>query len=478
MIRTPLALGVLALLAPAAVAQQFTFDAPQSYGLAVDPTGVDSGDLNQDGLRDIVTTSYGPERVDCWFNDCGGAFRFAGSIALPVGSEPGRLEMADFDGDGDDDVAVLLVALDQVMIIFNDGNGLFMSSSVFPVGNVPTDIAVRDYDQDGDVDIIVSAGPASKATLLTNDGAASFTGVDYAGKDWSIGVDFGDVDGDGDIDFAISNRDDCSVWVYTNDGFGVFTLRTKLNGSPQFYCVVLADLDGDGDDDVAVAATDSITDTQHNMVLVYLYDQVGDVWNSGSGYTLPGIAARKVVAADFDCDGDLDLAVSNEATANFNVRANDGTGTSFLAAQTFASGLGITDMVAEDFDHDGAPDIAVSAEASDELAVHVNKGCGLEITVAGQCGGPMDFTVSGATPNGQVIVAYGSARGCRTLAHWSACPGLTLGIVNGLRQVATLNADANGDIVLTGQQVGPGLCGGYIQMIDVAACTVSNIGQL
>ncbi len=480
MFRTSSLLGVLALLAPAATAQQFSFGPQQSYAAtqADDTAGVDSGDLNEDGLRDIVTTAYGPERVDCWINDCSGGFYFAGAYPLPVGSQPGRLEMADFDGDGDDDVAVLLVALDQMMVIFNDGTGAFESSSLFNVtGSTPTDLAVADYDQDGDMDVIVSNGASDDATLFTNDGAGVFTGVSYAGYLWPIGVAFGDVDGDGDVDFCISNRDDCSVWIYTNDGQGVFTIRVKLPGDRLNYCVDLADFDGDGDDDVVVASTFSTTNLE-NTVRVRLYDQVADNWGTIYDYFLPGVAARKVVASDLDCDGDMDIAVSDLTTAQFDILENDGTGTNFVVAQSVASGLGITDMVADDLDMDGAPDLAASAADSDDMSVHLNKGCGLEVEVVGTCPGPADVTINGATPNGLVYVVFSKRAGCHTLGVRSPCPGVTLGLKPSIRPIGQLTADANGDVILVGQNVGPGLCGGYLQIIDATTCLVSNVVQL
>lgn len=222
----------------------------------------------------------------------------------------------DVDGDLDQDLAVTTRGVHGVWILINDGTGDFTPSAfgIEHTGRVPYRIAVADLDGDTDLDLaVVNERRGWYVSLLRNNGAGDFQSSFVSTGRCPDGHVLPDVDGDGDRDLVVPASCDGEVGVYLNDGNMGFaeapTSPEPLAGGRRRDIrpndVVAPDLDGDGDRDLAVV----------NRGI----DAVGILENTGSGdfvepATSPeavGDAPQNLVAANFDRDGDPDLAVAN-----------------------------------------------------------------------------------------------------------------------------------------------------------------------
>jgi hypothetical protein len=104
-------------------------------------------------------------------------------------------------------------------------------------------------------------------------------------------------------------------------------------------------------------------------------------------------------------------------------------------------------------------------------------GAGPSLTVSGTCPGSMTAEVSGATPRGPVVLGFAMRTGSVIIPS-GPCRGTQLGLgPQGLQQVATLRADANGDVTFRGNAPGSA-CGGFVQAIDGATCETTNVEQV
>ena len=123
-------------------------------------------------------------------------------------------------------------------------------------------------------------------------------------KTASIGV--GDIDNDGDIDAVVANG---RHWpeqnrVFYNNGFGMFTVSRPLDDiSETSYATELADFDGDGDLDVAVG---------NDMApsAIYINDGNG-IFKRGANFGKTYSPTRNLTTADIDKDGDIDIIITN-----------------------------------------------------------------------------------------------------------------------------------------------------------------------
>ena len=78
---------------------------------------------------------------------------FHAAPAIGAGNAPVSLVFADFDGDGNPDVATANFLSNDVSIRLGNGDGTFGNASSDVVGPQPTAIVAADFDGDGETDL-------------------------------------------------------------------------------------------------------------------------------------------------------------------------------------------------------------------------------------------------------------------------------------------------------------------------------------
>lgn len=255
------------------------------------------------------------------------------SAALPAKDAPGHAmnaQAVDIDGDGERD---LVIAMERGAnrLLLNDGMGRFEDASTrLPrAARDSEETAIADFDRDGDLDIAVANEDDLLPELYINDGAARFRDASdrIAIRVKANAVVAFDADRDGDQDLLFGG--DTVSHLLINTGRGRF-VDDSVKRLPPIYMrtqdVAVGDVDGDGDLDLAFGNED------RNRLLL----------NNGSGvFTVRADAiepasepeeTRDVDLVDLDADGDLDLVLANARIWNPNARAasrillNDGRG--------------------------------------------------------------------------------------------------------------------------------------------------------
>lgn len=74
--------------------------------------------------------------------------RFQGGIYNPT-----QLEVADFNGDGKQDVVIANGSANSLAVLLGDGQGAFRSAVTLATGNWPHSIALGDFNRDGKPDV-------------------------------------------------------------------------------------------------------------------------------------------------------------------------------------------------------------------------------------------------------------------------------------------------------------------------------------
>ena len=152
------------------------------------------GDVDGDGVADVVAATDAGSVL--WYAGRGdGAFRTTASIVSLVSQRTSGLVVTDFDSDGDLDVAVSAVGVNEVTWFSNTGSGTFSGAvrQATPAGHTPTAILAIDVAHDSDYDLTYLA--ASGMGLFTNTacGGACATGEYAAGGCVRQGDDPADV---------------------------------------------------------------------------------------------------------------------------------------------------------------------------------------------------------------------------------------------------------------------------------------------
>jgi hypothetical protein len=217
----------------------------------------------------------------------------------------------DLDGDGNVDVVTGIRVPPSVQAYFNPGpaGGSWRVVTVTTALTDPFDVAAVDLDGDGDLDLLATSEPDNTIAWYENvygDGrtwaartiTTSATGVRY--------VFPADIDGDGDMDFAVAIPGaDTIAWYENAAGDGsVWTFHLVSTYFPSPQKLVVADLDGDGDMDLVV------TDNAGNQGAVAWFENTN---GQGTAWTLHIITTsvlwpRAVAVGDLDGDGHMDVA--------------------------------------------------------------------------------------------------------------------------------------------------------------------------
>lgn len=151
------------------VAQQFVIQTGynQQISLAV-------ADLNQDGKPDLVTTSSSSLNMVSIFqnNSSGPVISFAARQDLPFTGFPGSVTLADFNGDGKPDIAVLNGATTPSISVFKNttsgGNISMAAPFSIPIASGAGTISSGDLDGDGKPEIIVVKAQPNSISIFRN----------------------------------------------------------------------------------------------------------------------------------------------------------------------------------------------------------------------------------------------------------------------------------------------------------------------
>jgi hypothetical protein len=329
------------------------------------------------------------------------AITLAAPANTSVGGPPSRVVSADFDGDGDRDVAVTRPGANAVAILLNSGAGTFAAFRTYAVGAQAAGIAVGDLDADGAPDLVVANGFGDTVSILKGTGTGTFlTAITRTVGNEPREVAIGDLDNDGRPDIVTADNG-----TFTFDGMGgssgasnLTVLLQAADGSfPNAGTVVSAGVPGDP---AALVIGDVNADGDRDLLvlsgqLATMKALLGD----GSGATFPASANTNggsstgtsgLVVRDINADGRLDALVSDRGAAFVRVNLGDGAGifgsggtANFLIDQGLPADLRLGDM-----DGDGLDDLITVSPFPGSIEVGAGAG-------TGAFGAPVAFSVAG-----------------------------------------------------------------------------------
>jgi enediyne biosynthesis protein E4 len=339
-----------------------------AYGM-----GVVAADYDNDGFTDLYVTNYGKNIL--YHNNGDGTFTdVTNKAGVGASGWSTSAAFADFDGDGLLDLFVLRYVDDAAekdlfcgnringkrdychpklyppthnILFHNNGNGTFSditaSAGLDKALGKGLGVVVADLDDDGRPDIYV-ANDTTMNFLFRNLGGNRFEDVSLlsgaalpsAGSPLSgMGVNAGDLSGNGRLDLVVANYEAEINSFYRNVGQGVFEDISAESGfaGPSFlfsgFGLNLLDTANAGRLDAFIANGHVLDVPGRGSTYA---ERPFLMWNDGKGkFHERGCGApfrrelvgRGSAVADFDNDGDLDIAVSNSG-GPLELLRNDG----------------------------------------------------------------------------------------------------------------------------------------------------------
>ena len=106
------------------------------------------GDINGDGLADLVTANSSTNDVSVLLANSIGIPMFRPVASYPAGSSPTSVALADLNADGVSDVVVTNASTNSVNVLMNNTNGTFQSPLSYPAGASPSAVVVGNFNGD------------------------------------------------------------------------------------------------------------------------------------------------------------------------------------------------------------------------------------------------------------------------------------------------------------------------------------------
>lgn len=401
-------------------------------------------DVDRDGDMDIVRINEwdgwgGRETFQVFLNQGSGNFTVGYRIDIDRNNFHAGLShfyhvaCADFDRDGDPDVAVLMAPEDvnrntdpwrfegSLTVRWNNGAGQFATSTVLQSTSYAplAGMTVADLDHDGDVDILcddhttinndlalaisvryqnsgtgtfstfsegrlrparladlnkdgwLDAGYDSRTGL--NNGTGSIADITQGSSFSGTGLHnyiYADADADGILDLVTNNGN--NLVYQEGDGTGGFNSSpvTLVSLPSRAAAIGAGDSDGDGDTDFFLHLQNGSSAFVENRSLHW---KAGADFAPTPGFSLTGVT--QIHAADFDLDGWDDLlAVCPSQTRMWIIQgAAYGASSSLTLLKNTSPAVPHSAVVA-DFDSDGRTDVAYSIPATGEVRMARNTG--------------------------------------------------------------------------------------------------------
>ncbi|WP_162899581.1 T9SS type A sorting domain-containing protein [Salinibacter ruber] len=298
---------------------------------------------------------------------------------------------ADFDGDGDQDLATRREWIpNQIGESGADADG-FGSPRPFD-RNFEFVLGASDLDGDSDVDVVGLAGTAEGSGIAWLENQIGESGTDEFGapqliSDSLADVDrsevlLGPIDGDGDADLLLRRGEFSKAVVWHENQVGEpgadsdgFSEKTIITTQP-VRDVTLAQIDGTSGEDILLASS------RRSRLSSFPADPGAQSGFGGEQLiSVPSEVplAQDVVTADFDGDGDPDAATaaagSGQVAWHENQTGESGGGSdSFGPPQVISAAEdSVMSLFAADFDGDGDPDLVSASGTNSRIAWHENQ---------------------------------------------------------------------------------------------------------
>jgi hypothetical protein len=354
----------------------------------VGPNSVATGDLNGDGMPDLVVanggTSSAPGNTVSVFteHDRLRAGDFNGATSYTVGNHPNSVAVGDFNGDHKLDAVVTNLDDNDVSVLLGNGDGTFQAQTTYATVDSPAAVAVGDFNGDHHPDLVVN-GLFGLSVLLGNGDGTFQPATSIADAGFGPAVAVGDVNGDGKLDILAADLGTAAspvVDVLLGNGDGTFQppQQFAIGGVPS--ALALGDFNNDGHPDLAASIGGSLVQPG-NTVSVLLGNGDG-TFQTPQSYTV-GTDPSGVVVGDFDGDGVSDLAVTNYTDGTVSLLFGNGDGT-FTPQQRFVVGTseanpggdpgsGPAALAVGNFDLYGRPSLAVVSANKPGIALLGNR---------------------------------------------------------------------------------------------------------
>ncbi len=367
-----------------------SFGQPVNNLTGSSPTSTAMGDLDGDGLLDVVVTNDANSLLLIFQNiSMHDSTSFAKPVQKTIGVGAHHVILADIDGDGRLDLVTANRGAASISVVRNKHltgpltAASFDSAINFPVGNNPFTTACGDIDQDGRLDIVVANYYSNSVTVFKNIGYPGTIrlapGIDFPVGSGSFTVLLHDFNRDGKPDIITSNYSSSSISLLKNTAiansieFSSFAPKVDLPAGNAPAGMVVGDMDGDSLNDIVVANvlgnTVSVFRAMNNSS-----DSVLSKFFAPKIDVPAGINPMGLALGNLNGDNTVDVVATNWNGGSIALFQNNSQPGSITLAPKVdePAGDGARSVSIGDLNGDGRPDLAVACWPGNVWSVYNN----------------------------------------------------------------------------------------------------------
>lgn len=310
------------------------FNSPTSYTVgtgnpsdpAADPFALAVGDFNGDGNDDVAVLNNGQTTLTILQGNGNGIFAVKPIINLhdpPYNfSFPWGMAAADANNDGKWDLFFTDVDLNAVGELLGNGNNTFSFGGFFPTNTDPQELITGDFNGDGKTDIVTSNETSNSISALIGKGDGTFQPhVDYPTGTSPAEITRIPIGFEKTIGLAVANEGGNSISIFIGNGDGTFQPRVDVPVGFAPFGLSVGLLNGDNLFDINICARGS------GAIGLLLQDPTGTFTSqsllSGSSIGPANTArCRKADGHIFSANRD-DIAEINSASGNLSILRNN-----------------------------------------------------------------------------------------------------------------------------------------------------------
>ncbi|CAF1532537.1 unnamed protein product, partial [Adineta steineri] len=302
------------------------------------PAILAAADFNNDGHQDLAGMNYYSGSVGILFGVSNGTFE---TMQLLTSNSQYLyvfyfkhpwLTTSDLNGDSYIDIVFIDVTSCSIGLFFGYGNGTFTTQITLPVIDdfCLSSAAVADFDGDGKQDIAVTLNHEFYVSVMLGYNIGSFKEpiiLSTGDSSYPTSTIANDFNGDRYLDIVVANTGDYNIGVFLGNGDGSFRAQMifKIKTLYPPYSITAVDFNGDGQLDITIAIfPDAVRYGLYpavNFVYVMLeYDNGSfgesiqvSTWTSNPAY---------IGIGDFNGDGGFDLILLGQSQGNNTILLN------------------------------------------------------------------------------------------------------------------------------------------------------------
>lgn len=355
------------------------FGCATQFAVAGGPTALASADFNADGDADLAVACQNLNQIAVFLGNGSGGFSPGSPATISTAGQPIDLKCTDLNNDGITDLVAASRTAGQISVMIGNGLGGFGAPIVTAVPGARS-IAIGEFNNpsNGNRDLAIATG--DDITILSGNGNGTFSGtttrLTLAGVADAHAVTTGDFDGDGltDVGVSYASTDQAAAWLNATPAAGALTFTAPTTGTNRLFTVQnapsaisAADIDSDGRPDLAI-----LNSSTPSLTVRPSSAQAANLFPGGENTALTvGTFPLRIASGDLDGDGLPDFVVTNRATNTVTALLNL-MGTSLFTVETTDVGLTPMDAALADFDGDGLLDAAVANQTDNTVSVLIN----------------------------------------------------------------------------------------------------------